>query len=654
MKDVFLNLLGTSLVVGIASVVFTLVTPLWNRYFAARWKKRLWYLMALLLLIGAFLPFPEGTARVVLTVPQHQTTEAQPISGNPQALPIPGQQTALPPAQQPSNQWATGEGSMAALPPEEAHPLDVLEVAERVWLLGCAAMLLWLVAGEMRFNRHQRRWAKPAQSETVLRTYRGICEAAGFQAAPRLLICPGIGSPMLTGLLRPALLLPSEQYTPEEAHYIFRHELEHWRGHDLWWKLLFLAANAVHWFNPAVWLARREANREMERDCDERVVRQAGWAERRAYSAALLSAIHKGCAPAVSSHFNGGSKAMKERLENILSGEKRRGAALSLAAALLVVCLLPLVSCSSKEPSFTAGGTPAEQPGSLQTFLLVGTTAATNGCDTVMVLSYDTVHQEVAVMSLPRDTMVNVPWELKRLNSVYNYYGGGEDGLSALHKVVSGLLGFQPDHTIAVDDAGLSRLVDALGGVPFDVPMDMNYDDPLQGLSIHLKKGPQVLDGSGAVALTRWRKNNGGGGYANGDLGRIATQQALMQAVVKELLDRPNLTRLEELSKILKETVTTDLSAGELFALAKQAVSGGLTAKQVTCFTMPCEAASLWSETFQNQQSYVVPKAEELLDTVNRWFVSPTAPIALSDMDSLSLDAEGRLQSTSGRVEDGG
>ena len=116
------------------------------------------------------------------------------------------------------------------------------------------------------------------------------------------------------------------------------------------------------------------------------------------------------------------------------------------------------------------------------TVLILGRDTGGGGnTDTMLLASYDVTNQKATVMSIPRDTMVNVPWDIKKINSVYNYYGGGERGIQALYKEISQLVGFEPDFQVIVEWEAVGEIVDAMGGVWFDVPRDMDYDDPLSG-----------------------------------------------------------------------------------------------------------------------------------------------------------------------------
>ena len=287
------------------------------------------------------------------------------------------------------------------------------------------------------------------------------------------------------------------------------------------------------------------------------------------------------------------------------------------------------------------------------TFLLLGRDTGGGGnCDTMMLVSYDMTNQKMTVMSIPRDTMVNVSWDVKKINSVYNMNGGGDKGISALKTEISQLVGFKPDYTVIVEWEAVGKLVEAIGGVYFDVPQDMNYEDPYQDLSIHIKAGYQLLSGTDAMGVIRWRHDNSGHGYKDGDLGRIKTQQAFLKAVISQVLQVKNAGKLYDFSRIFKEDVTTELSVQNLFWLGKGAVLGGLTMDSVNFVTMPNKSVSAWSRSYGQYLSYVVPIASELLKIVNEELSPFVTPSLMSQLDIMSVNSNGSLSSTTGSVED--
>ena len=347
-------------------------------------------------------------------------------------------------------------------------------------------------------------------------------------------------------------------------------------------------------------------------------------------------------------------------------------------AIVLAVALVIVVACESlfvrpdleKKPSKDTGqeqidygeGTPPRADGERKsedfyTVLILGRDTGGGGnTDTMLLASYDVTNQKATVMSIPRDTMVNVSWDIKRINSVYNYYGAGEKGIQHLYKEVAQLVGFEPDYQVVVEWDAVGEIVDAMGGVYFDVPRNMNYDDPTQNLHIHQEKGYRLLSGDDAMQVIRYRHDNRVNGktlgYPDGDLGRIATQQAFLKAVVEQLLQVKNLTKLNQFVKVFQNNVETDMTFTNILWFAQQAVFGGLKVENVNFVTMPNTPVSCWSRTYQNYQSYVVPNAQELLDRVNSDLSPFVEPSVLSDLDIMSINADGSVSSTTGHVED--
>ena len=296
------------------------------------------------------------------------------------------------------------------------------------------------------------------------------------------------------------------------------------------------------------------------------------------------------------------------------------------------------------------------------TFLVIGRDTGGGGnTDTMLLASYDITNQKATVMSIPRDTMVNVPWDIKRINSVYNYYGGGEKGIKALYKEISQLVGFEPDYQVIVEWEAVGKIVDAMGGVYFDVPRDMNYEDPVQDLSIHQTKGYRLLSGDDAMQVLRYRHDNRKNGkmlgYPDGDLGRIKTQQGLLKAMIEQLMSLKNITKVNEFIKVFNENVETDLSFQNMLWFAKQAFLGNssgakLDTAQVNFVTMPNKNVSCWSRVYHSYQSYVTPIASELLELVNNELSPFVEPSTMSDLDIMSVNSDGSVSSTTGHVED--
>lgn len=213
-----------------------------------------------------------------------------------------------------------------------------------------------------------------------------------------------------------------------------------------------------------------------------------------------------------------------------------------------------------------------ELPGGLErrdlcyTFLLMGTDDGNGNADTLMVATYDVAKQTVGVVSIPRDTIVDRTWS--RYPKINGAYSGGK--VDRVRQEVSHLLGIPIDYYVKVDIKAFVELVNAVNGVEFDVPVDMDYDDPVQGLSIHYKKGVQHLTGQQALEVVRFRHNNDMTGYS--DTGRTNTQQQMIRAVLGKVLSWGSIARIKPLLDVCMDNIQTDLTASELLYFAGQAL----------------------------------------------------------------------------------
>lgn len=185
-----------------------------------------------------------------------------------------------------------------------------------------------------------------------------------------------------------------------------------------------------------------------------------------------------------------------------------------------------------------------------------------NLTDTIMVCSYDPKTQQASMLSIPRDTFVGknknkaTAWD--KINSVYQ-----KKNSDKILKAVNDILEMDIKYYVTVDTKALIQLVDAIGGVEFDVPIDMLYDDTTQDLHINLKAGEQKLKGQEAEWLVRFRHNNNGTSYpeeyGNNDIGRMRTQREFITAVLNQTLKPQNILKIGQILDIAKQNVRTNI-----------------------------------------------------------------------------------------------
>lgn len=207
--------------------------------------------------------------------------------------------------------------------------------------------------------------------------------------------------------------------------------------------------------------------------------------------------------------------------------------------------------------------------------------------DTMMVASFDMDNKKVDVISVPRDTRYERKAEdpnqgvaFQKINSQYGSGWDGEafkGGPTASALAVSEVLHGMPIHYyVALTDDAIRAIVDAMGGVKLDVPMDMYYTDAKNGLYIDLKKGYQTLDGDKAVQYLRFRK-----GYVEGDYGRIKAQQKFVKEVFKQSIG----FGFPKVAKTVAERVVRNISVKMATSIGSKAI--GMTAGGIKTKTIP-------------------------------------------------------------------
>lgn len=254
------------------------------------------------------------------------------------------------------------------------------------------------------------------------------------------------------------------------------------------------------------------------------------------------------------------------------------------------------------------------------TILVSGLDDDNGGSDTNILVSFDQPNKKISLISLPRDTLLHHDWVSNKLNYAY-----AKGGTALLQEEIENLLGIPVDFYVTVNLKGFISLVDQIGGVDFDVPVDMDYDDPYQNLHIHYSKGMQHLNGQQAMEVVRWRKNNDGTGYATADIGRIDTQQAFLKVVAQQLLTIDNIPAM---AKVFFKYVKTDLTTGNLVWLGTEALSMGMDA--VSFHTLPGDGSG-----YYRKESVYVVDPEATLTLVNEYLNPYREPITIEDMDIL-------------------
>lgn len=340
METFLLNLLKTSLLGSLAILAMLVLKPLWRERYRAKTRCWLWLALAVFLLLP--IDFSVKNAPVQAAPPKDYTlfvgTDKTAIQSTDNLFGDMAEKSGQSPAQV--------RDTIIQRPvtnPEQktTRYIPVTTILFYGYLAGAAAFLLYQGLSYAHFRRTVRRWKRDVARADYAAMLSDTARDLGV-SAPEMIVCEAISTPAVTGLLRPRLLLPHEHYDVQELRYILRHELCHLKRRDMLFKLVLLAANAMHWFNPVVYLMLRQADEDIELACDSAATDGLELPERAAYSRTLLAAVQSSVrALPATTCFGGTVERLKRRITNVLGAQKKRGlgiVALVLALTLTAGC----------------------------------------------------------------------------------------------------------------------------------------------------------------------------------------------------------------------------------------------------------------------------------------------------------------------------
>lgn len=266
--------------------------------------------------------------------------------------------------------------------------------------------------------------------------------------------------------------------------------------------------------------------------------------------------------------------------------------------------------------------------------------------DTILVVHFDSKNSNTSIVSIPRDTKVT--WTESQqdkaieLERSYQYeskitemssLGGIENLRYFTIRSIEEMLDITVDNYVVVNTSMIREIVDKLGGIEVNVPREMKYTDNYQDLHIDLEPGLQLLDGEAAEGLLRWRHNNDfSEQYAEGDLGRIETQQLFIEAFADKILNDLSVTNIINIITSVYSNVQTDVSLKE--AIDYTAYLDHISDGNITMKTLPGESVreDLW---------YYIVDEDEVPTFVNENFYGEVPTVSDANMDTMSGTEEG-------------
>ncbi|MCX7709665.1 MAG: LCP family protein [Clostridia bacterium] len=251
--------------------------------------------------------------------------------------------------------------------------------------------------------------------------------------------------------------------------------------------------------------------------------------------------------------------------------------------------------------------------------LLLGADKSSGNTDTIMLVNFNQETMKINVLSIPRDTKIYVKGSsLPKINSAY---GAGGEKLAV--DTVSKLLTVPIKYYVYINTASFRKIIDILGGVDYNVPVNMDYDDPTQDLHIHLKKGPQHLDGKKAEQFMRFRNASHANSeilkyYDGSDLKRIEAQQNFIKEVIRQKTNVLYITKLNSLLQTIYSNLETNMNMDDALKLAQNFIK--LKVEDVSMFKLPGKAKDEPSGSYVI--SYFIHDSTQTSEMVKKYFYS--------------------------------
>jgi len=331
-QSFIITLFICSFTMALLALVYKAITPLFLKRYRAKWCYYAWLIIIVGLILFPFIPFRLHIRSSLVKIPLPSEGAARATM---EGFPIFAAHT---------QNWMESTASSLS-------SLSVWEIITAIWALGVVVFFVYHVIRHYRFMAMVRRWSDEITDAQTLSVFSDAKEQTGIRGKVGIRKCYCVYTPMLTGLIRPSVLLPDDIYEPEELIVILKHELIHLQRKDLWYRVLVIVTMGIHWFNPFLYSMVKEIAALCELSCDDEMVRDSDFDLRQQYSTIILCSA-KGMRPqtAFSTDFAGGQRNMRRRIASIMDITTKR-------TGLAMICVLLLLAFGVSS-AFSVSETP--------------------------------------------------------------------------------------------------------------------------------------------------------------------------------------------------------------------------------------------------------------------------------------------------------
>ena len=352
MPDFLLYVLKLNILAALLIVLVSGVSKFLSKKYSVWWRSWIWLAVSLVLLVPV--QIPDYWNVIHIQIPQQVTEEQVPAVK--EEVRVQGQEAAGETLPTENSLTASESTDLPENTPQSRKQgiqmPSVYQMLAMVWLAAAALYGLYKLLGSYIVQRELKRWSMPVPDKSLEMNYQKLCRKMKVAHPPKLWMNAKVTTPLLTGLLRPRIYLPSDRYTWKELELLLSHELSHYKHHDLWYKLILQLVCIVYWFNPLLHWMRREADQDLEFLCDERIMKDGAHAERMQYNYLLAqTAAQRRNFYGLSTGFNGSLADLKKRMVNIMrAGKLKKGKFITFCFLAVFVFMNVMTGCSEKEP----------------------------------------------------------------------------------------------------------------------------------------------------------------------------------------------------------------------------------------------------------------------------------------------------------------
>ena len=547
LEYMFKAILITSIMGTASALFFTIIKPITKKCFSASWNYYIW----LIVLITMVVPFRFVLPEIDRTTSKQEEAihgKVNYIENNP-VLDFVINDNLV----QESTQNNILENKIEAA---KAFPVDKMSLLALIWLFGAVSIFLLRILGYFVFILKVKCNSKEITCPNIQKfTHRKVI----IRQSDKII------SPLMLGVIKPTLILPQSAMTDEQLNNVLAHEMTHFKRNDILYKWFACIVKCIHWFNPAIYYVARQINIECEISCDFAVLKGMSKEQEASYIDTILTLITAKSKPItnMTTAMASDKKLLKRRFTMIKNraNVSKKAIIISVIIALVILCGVVFASgflngkfINKYENELVLVNTDPRQ-GDDFNFLFVGMDKQ-NRADTIMLLSRE--GENLTCVSFPRYTEFVVDGKRASATEILN----GEYGNQRIIDAVKSALSLPITYFVKVDLTAVETLIDSVGGIEIDVPMDMEYDDPEQNLHIKLKQGRHTLSGAEACGLLQFRRSNDGSGY--GEQERIEIGQRVIKEFITQKLYKEFANNAPEIFKELAQNIETNYSASNL------------------------------------------------------------------------------------------